>query len=101
MSVSFFDLYAPRLSTGDEKALLHTHLRLNRDALLWKLEGLSEADQRLPMTGTGTNLLGLVKHLTGIEGGYFCDAFGRERPRLAWEADEDASLGEFSDMYAK
>jgi hypothetical protein len=101
MSVSFFDLYAPRLSTGDEKALLHAHLRLNRDALLWKLEGLSEADQRLPMTGTGTNLLGLVKHLTGIEGGYFCDAFGRERPRLAWEADEDASLGEFSDMYAK
>ncbi len=53
------------------------------------------------MTGTGTNLLGLVKHLTGVEGGYFCDAFGRERPPLAWEDDEDAAMGEFSDMYAK
>ena len=101
MVVSFFDLYAAPLTTGDEKALLHAHLQLNRDALLWKLEGLSETELRRPMTGTGTNLLGLVKHLTGVEGGYFCDAFGRQRPPLAWEADEDAALGEFSDMYAK
>ena len=42
-----------------------------------------------------------MKHLTGVESAYFCDAFGRERPRLAWEADEDAALGELSDMYAK
>jgi hypothetical protein len=99
--VSFFDLYAPPLTTGDEKALLHTHLQVHRDALLWKLEGLDESELRRPMTGTGTSLLGLVKHLTGVEGAYFCDAFGRERPPLAWEADEDAALGEFSDMYAK
>ncbi len=99
--MGFFDLYAPPLTTGDEKALLHAHLKLNRDALLWKLEGLSQSDQRRPMTGTGTNLLGLVKHLTGIEGAYFCDAFGRERPPLAWEADDDVAMGEFSDMYAK
>ena len=99
--MSFFGLYAAPLTTGDEKALLHTHLQLQRDALLWKLEGLGEPELRRPMTGTGTSLLGLVKHLTGIEGAYFCDAFGRERPPLAWEADEDAALGEFSDMYAK
>src|SRR5438132_2898840 len=98
---SFFDLYAPPLTTGDEKALLHAHLRLQRDALLWKLEGLRETDLRRPLTGTGTNLLGLAKHLTGIEGAYFCDAFGRPRPPLAWESDEDAAMGEFSDMYAK
>ena len=66
--MGFFDLYAPPLTTGGEKALLHAHLQLNRDALLWKLEGLSEGDQRRPLTGTGTNLLGLVKHLTGVEG---------------------------------
>jgi Protein of unknown function (DUF664) len=101
MTVSFFDLYAAPLTTGDEKALLHAHLQVNRDALLWKLEGLSENDLRRPMTSTGTNLLGLVKHLTGIEGAYFCDAFGRPRPPLPWEDDEDAALGEFSDMYAK
>ena len=102
MPVSFFDLYAPPLTTGGEKALLHAHLQLNRDALLWKLEGLGETELRRPMTATGTNLLGLVKHLTGIESGYFCDAFGRERPALAWEGGEEWALGEFSgDMYAK
>ena len=101
MTTSFFSLYGPPLTTGDEKALLHTHLRLNREALLWKLEGLSEADRRRPLTPTGTTLVGLVKHLTGVEGAYFCDAFGRPRPPLAWESDEDALMGEFSDMYAK
>ena len=101
MTTSFFSLYAPPLTTGDEKSLLHAHLQLHRDALLWKLEGLSEADQRRPMTGTGTNLLGLVKHLTGVEGAYFCDAFGKPRPPLAWESDEDVAMGQFSDMYAK
>ena len=101
MGVSFFSLYAAPLTAGDEKALLHAHLKLNRDALLWKLEGLGENDLRRPMTGTGTNLLGLVKHLTGVEGAYFCDAFGRPRPPLAWEDDEDAAMGQFSDMYAK
>ena len=101
MTASFFSLYAPPLTVGDEKTLLHTHLQLQRDALLWKLDDLGDADLRRPMTDTGTNLLGLVKHLTGVEGAYFCDAFGRERPPLAWEDDEDAAMGEFSDMYAK
>jgi len=80
---------------------MHLRFQLERGALLWKLEGLSEADLRRPMTPTGTNLLGLVKHLNGVEGAYFCDAFGRPRPPLAWESDEDALMGQFSDMYAK
>jgi hypothetical protein len=98
---NFLSLYAPPLTTGNEKALLHAHLQVQRAALLWKTEGVSEADLRRPMTGTGTSLLGLLKHLTGVEGAYFCDAFGKPRPALAWEADEDALMGEFSDMYAK
>ena len=101
MTASFFDLYAPPLTTGDEKSLLHTHLRLHRDALLWKLEGLPEADLRRPLTDTGTNLLGLVKHLTGVEGAYFCDAFGEPRPPLAWETDEGVALGDMGDTYAR
>lgn len=101
MSASFFSLYAPPMTTGGEKTLLHTHLKLNRDVLLWKLEGLVESDLRRPLTPTGTNLLGLVKHLTGVESAHFCDAFDRPRPPLAWESDEEAELGHFSDMYAK
>ena len=77
MPTSFFNLYAPPLTAGDEKPLLHAHLQLHRDALLWKLEGLSEYDIRRPMTPTGTNLLGLVKHATGAEALYFGATFGR------------------------
>ncbi|GAA4690247.1 DinB family protein [Nocardioides nanhaiensis] len=53
------------------------YLQNLRDALLWKLEGASDYDQRRPLTGTGTNLLGLVKHLAHVELGYFGDTFGR------------------------
>ena len=44
----------------DPKADLHRYLRTGREALVWKLDGLSEYDIRRPMTPTGTNLLGLI-----------------------------------------
>ena len=47
------------------------------EALLWKLDGLSEYDVRRPLTPTGTNLLGLVKHVASVEAGYFGETFGR------------------------
>ena len=49
------------------KAHLHRYLQSGRDALVWKLDGLSEYDVRRPLTPTGTNLLGLVKHLASVE----------------------------------
>ncbi|MFI6743441.1 DinB family protein [Nonomuraea sp. NPDC050451] len=61
----------------DPKADLHRYLRTARESLLWKLDGLSEYDIRRPHTPTGTNLLGLVKHLASVEFGYFGDTFGR------------------------
>jgi uncharacterized damage-inducible protein DinB len=81
------------------KADLRRYLQLARDAMLWKLEGLSECDVRRPLTPTGTNLLGLVKHLAGVEAGYFGDTFGRPFPQpLPWMAD-DAEPNE--DKWAK
>lgn len=82
-------LYEPALANGDEKALLKTHLRLAQRALLSKLNGLSDEDLRRPMTATSTNLIGLVKHLTGVTYGYLCSAFGRERETFPWELDEE------------
>jgi hypothetical protein len=51
----------------DAKHDLHVYLREGRAALLWKLDGLSEYDVRRPLTPTGTNLLGLVKHMTTVQ----------------------------------
>lgn len=61
----------------DVKEHLHRYLKVGHDALLWKLEGVSEYDARRPLTATGTNLLGLVKHVGIIELGYFTEVFGR------------------------
>lgn len=62
---------------SDAKATLRSYLAEGREAVLWKVEGLSEYDLRRPMTPTGTNVLGVVKHLATMELGYFGDVFGR------------------------
>ncbi|MFF3286955.1 DinB family protein [Streptomyces sp. NPDC003023] len=65
------------MTESDPKADLHFYLQSARDALLWKLEGLSEYDARRPLTPTGTNILGIVKHVASVELGYLGDTFGR------------------------
>jgi uncharacterized damage-inducible protein DinB len=73
---------------NEPKAVLRRYLQAAREALLWKLEGLSDYDIRRPMTPTGTNLLGIVKHVASIEAGYLGDTFGRPFPEpLPWFAD--------------
>jgi len=62
------------------KQYLHDELRCVRGSLLRKLDGLSEYDIRRPLTRTGTNLLGLVKHLTLSEWRYFGSTFNRPFP---------------------
>jgi uncharacterized damage-inducible protein DinB len=62
---------------SEPKEDLQRYLQEARDVLLWKLDGLSEYDVRRPMTPTGTNLLGIVKHVAGVELGYFGATFGR------------------------
>jgi uncharacterized damage-inducible protein DinB len=82
----------------DDKATLHRYLRAQRSSLLGKLDGLDEYEIRRPMTSTGTNLLGLVKHVASVELGYFTEVFGRPVGReLPWFAD-DAEVN--ADMWA-
>ena len=82
----------------DDKAILHRYLRARRDDLLGKLDGLDEYDARRPLTPTGTNLLGLVKHVASVELGYFGEVFGRSAPKeLPW-LDDDAEPD--ADMWA-
>jgi hypothetical protein len=77
------------MTDAGPKAHLHRYLQIARDALLWKLDGLGEYDVRRPMTPTGTNLLGLVKHLAYVEMGYFGPTFGRPVPEVdPWLSDD-------------
>ena len=84
------------MTESDLKADLRRYLQDARDALLWKLDGLSEYDVRRPLVQTGTNLLGLVKHLTGVEMGVFGDTFGRPCPDQLPLDESDP----YSDMFA-
>ena len=82
----------------DSKDTLIRYLQAARDAVVWKLEGASEYDVRRPMTPTGTNLLGIVKHLASVEAGYFCETFGRPWPEALPWFEDDAPVND--DMYA-
>ena len=76
------------VSPLDPKADLHECLRTGREVMLWKLDGLTEYDVRRPLVPTGTNLLGLVRHVASIETGYFGSVFGRPFPEtLPWMED--------------
>ena len=78
------------MAVPDQKATLQRYLQLAREALVWKLDGLSEYDIRRPMTPTGTNLLGLVKHVAFVEAGYLGEIMGRPFPEpMDFWAEED------------
>lgn len=82
----------------DPKETLHRYLKAGRKALLWKLDGLSEYDIRRPLVPSGTNLLGLVKHLASVELGYFGDCFDRPHAEdLPWFAEDSEAN---ADMWA-
>ncbi|MEC5183849.1 putative damage-inducible protein DinB [Cryobacterium sp. MP_3.1] len=77
------------MTDADMTADLRRYLQEAREALVWKLEGLGEYDIRRPLVPTGTNLLGLVKHMAGVEAGYLGETFGRTFPEeLSWMGDD-------------
>lgn len=78
---------------------LHDYLQQGREALVWKLDGVSDYDARRPLVPTGTNLLGLVKHMAGTEAEYLGLVFGRPFPEpLPWMDDE---AEDNADMWAR
>jgi hypothetical protein len=59
---------------------------------------LSEYNLRRPLTPSGTNVLGVLKHLGGMEYGYLGEAFGRG---LSREIPGDEDLAGGADMWAR
>lgn len=96
------------------KDVLKSYLQGARDVLVWKLEGLSEYELRLPRTTTGTNLLGLVKHALNTEAIYFGPTFDREwatpdelvsaedpDPMAGWYATDSETAPGIVDLYRR
>ncbi len=103
--------------SDEPKATLKRYLQRDREALLWKLDGLSERNLRWPRTPTGTSLVGIVKHCANVEVGYFGSTFGREWPtedrcyvpldvydddsQADWYLEADVPTGELVDFYRR
>jgi uncharacterized damage-inducible protein DinB len=84
--------------THDLKDTLQRYLRKERNALLATLDGLEERQIRWPLTPTGTNLLGIVKHTASVSLGYFGETFGRDHGQTLPWLDDDAETND--DMWA-
>lgn len=65
----------PAVSTELEADALLFFLNRVRDAVVRASEGLTDEQQRIPGVASGTNLLGLIQHLTGIEQHWFVRIF--------------------------
>lgn len=100
----------------DPKSTLKKYIDARREALISKVEGLSEREARLPRTPTGTNLLGIIKHVTGVEAVYLGATFGRPfphpeeliadeqydiDPQADWYATEDETIEGIIDLYRR
>ena len=78
---------------NEPKAVLLHYLNNAHRSAVWKLEGLSEYDVRRPLTPTGTNLLGVVKHLAMVELSYFGEVFQRSpEVTVGWWAEEQQNF---------
>jgi uncharacterized damage-inducible protein DinB len=100
----------------DPKSTLKTYIDTRREALISKVEDLSEREARLPRTPTGTNLLGIIKHVLGVEAVYLGTTFGRPfphpeelipeavfdvDPQADWYATEDETVAGIIDRYRR
>jgi uncharacterized damage-inducible protein DinB len=56
---------------GSERDVLLHYLNKVRNAVVRTAEGLTDEQQRTPGVPSGTNLLGIIKHLTGVEQHWF------------------------------
>src|SRR5210317_897968 len=59
-----------------------------RRIVVWKLDGLSEEEARRPLVPSGTNLVGIVKHLAYVERWWYQAVLGQSDPEFPWTEDD-------------
>ena len=99
-----------------QKAIWQQYYKERRDALISKVEDLSEYDARMPRTPTGTSLIGIIKHVLNVEAVYLGATFGRPfpyaeelvaesayevDPQADWYATADETTAGIIDLYRR
>ncbi len=93
-------MYNHGMSNGEvdlvhsERDVLLRYLAKHRRLMVAALDGLTDEQARRPMVPSGTNLLGLVHHLTGVERHWFEFVFlgASIEPDMAMSAPPSASI---------
>jgi uncharacterized damage-inducible protein DinB len=68
------------VSTGSERQVLEAFLDLHRQVLVSKVDGISENEARCRRVPSKTTLVGLIKHMIGVERGWFQEVLGGRNP---------------------
>lgn len=68
------------VATGTERDVLEAFLDFYRGVIVRKAAGLSEEDARRRLVPSKTTLAGLLKHLTGVERGWFQRRLAQRSP---------------------
>ncbi len=67
-------------STGSERQVLEAFLDFHRQVLVSKVDGISENEARYRRVPSKTTLAGLIKHMIGVERGWFQEVLARREP---------------------
>ena len=82
---------------ADERSTLETFLDYHRATLMWKCSGLSDEQLRTrAVSPSSLSLLGLVRHMTEVENGWFAGFAGRKKPPRYYS--DDNRDGDFDDL---
>ena len=86
---------------GSERDVLLYYLNKMRNAAVRTSEGLSDEQQRAPGVPSGTNLLGIIQHLTGVEQHWFRRVFLDEHLDIdnSMDVPADATRAEIVTAY--
>jgi uncharacterized damage-inducible protein DinB len=67
-------------SIGGERQVLEAFLDFHRQVLVSKVDGISEKEARHRRVPSKTTLTGLIKHMIGVERGWFQEVLGGRNP---------------------
>jgi uncharacterized damage-inducible protein DinB len=81
-----------RHRVGSEEQILSEFLNQQLDAIVWKLDGLTDDQLRQPITASGMCLLALAKHVAAAECYWLCEIFGRPLGPWRLSASDDVEL---------
>jgi len=85
-------------TVADERTLLTGFLDLQRDTLAWKCSGLTDEQlKQRSVEPSSLSLLGLLRHLTEVERGWFVKTIAGEEAPPTYYTEENPD-GDFDDL---